>query len=1180
MLNIGKLGHDAAAYYLETVASGVEDYYLHAGEAPGQWVGAASLSLVLRGEVRGSDLMRLLEGHDPRSDRPLGRAQPGQERVPGYDLTFRAPKSVSLLFALGEGEVSREVRLGHEGAVRAALEYLELEAAFTRHRVEGRIVPVRADGFVAAAFQHRTSRAGDPLLHHHVVVANLVRDGEGRWGALDGRLIYAHAKTAGYLYQTELRAQLSRRLQVQWTSVIRGTAEVKGIPAEVIRAFSRRRGEILARMAERGESSAKAAQVATLDTRRAKDHGVKPAGLLPEWRARAAALGLTTEAIAATVERGDAAPQPLTDKVVASAHAELASSTGLTAHSSTFTRRDVVRALCERLGPSADAAAVERAADAFVATPTVVALRTMPAATEGRAVIRIASGRVVPSVPDECRFTTADMLATERQVIDGCVERNARARIAPDEREVTLQLANGLYVIERRAAPVPEAVVEATLRTSPSLSAEQREMVRQLTTSRDVVVMVRGHAGTGKTSALNACRHIWERSGRTVIGCSLSGRAAAELQASAGIESTTIDRLLLDLVDYRGELLPQGDGVLVVDEAGMVGTRLLARVLAAAEIANAAVVLVGDDRQLPEIDAGGAYRGLCECLGAVELVDNRRQREEWERQALVLLREGHSHEALATYVEHGRVVLGPSGDAVRARLVSDWWAAERSAGGDNVMVALRRADVRELNERARALRVAAGAVVGPTLHLPTGEFAAGDRVVTTRNRRGLGVVNGSRGTITSVDDRQRTVAVHLDGHRGNQSGALTVLPAEYLDAGHLSHGYALTGHKAQGMTADRAFVLGDEAIYREWGYVALSRGRAQNRLYVVAPELDPTDASGHGRIPPNQSESLTLAMIERALMDSTEQRLALREFEAVAGPLPAAALPPPPTPPKDLDDVALRAAAAAAQASLRHREPFPNLAEPNLVDSARTVTELRERHRHLTERRSRLEAGMEAARERLRATDGVLARRRHREERGWLRNDLSRGARDIADIDRQLPQFATRIGRIRDDRAAESGWYQRRADTAWRWRAIYDEACARIDRRVQAASAAPSIAGHAAPPPSFSAQWDWWSSAVEVERSRLWEDAHPPSSDIAGRSDAQHQRRAERVPALGKRAEAGDVLRGLDAAEDAAQRKRERHRRHAPPSYGYGHQRHLTGPCLDEPLAQQEHSVRGPRMAP
>ena len=169
MLNIGKLGHDAAAYYLETVASGIEDYYLHAGEAPGQWLGAGAGALALRGEVRAEDLRRILDGNHPGHATTLGNAQGGRERLPGYDLTFRAPKSVSLLFALGEGEVSREVKLGHEEAVRAALGYLEREAGFGRRRGEGGMVPVRGEGFVAASFQHRTSRAGDPLLHHHVL---------------------------------------------------------------------------------------------------------------------------------------------------------------------------------------------------------------------------------------------------------------------------------------------------------------------------------------------------------------------------------------------------------------------------------------------------------------------------------------------------------------------------------------------------------------------------------------------------------------------------------------------------------------------------------------------------------------------------------------------------------------------------------------------------------------------------------------------------------------------------------------------------------------------------------------------------------------------------------------------------------------------------------------------------
>jgi conjugative relaxase-like TrwC/TraI family protein len=1174
MLNIGKLGHDAATYYLETVASGVEDYYLHAGEAPGQWLGAGSDVLALRGEVRAEDLRRILDGNHPGNATALGNAQGGRERLPGYDLTFRAPKSVSLLLALGEGEVSREVKLGHEVAVRAALGYLEREAAFSRRRGEDGMVPVRGEGFVAASFQHRTSRAGDPLLHHHVLVANLVRDAEGRWGALDGRLIYGHAKTAGYLYQTELRVQLSRRLGVRWTPVVKGTADLKGISPAVIRAFSRRRSEIVARMAERGESSARAAQVAALDTRRAKDHEVKPEGLLPEWRSRAAALGLTADKLARVVGRSETVG-PVTDAAVAKAMTALAAPTGLTAHSSTFSRRDVVRALCERLGPGADAAALEHAADSFVATPAVMALTTVRAPAGGRAIVRVTSGRVVPAIPDECRFTTAEMLATERRVIVGCSRRNVQARqLATGPREVTTTAADGSQWVTRRPEHVPEEIVEGALRARPSLSDEQRAMVRRLTTSPDAVMMVRGHAGTGKTSALDACRHIWERAGRTVIGCALSGRAAAELQAGAGIQSTTIDRLLIDLVDHREELLPQGDAVIVMDEAGMVGTRLLDRLLTVADQRDATVILVGDDRQLPEIDAGGVYRALSERLAAVELVENRRQREEWERQALVLLREGRSQEAVAAYVEHGRVVLGPSGDCVRAHLVADWWAAQQTGDGDNVMVALRRADVRELNERARALRVAAGDVTGPTLGLPTGEFAVGDRVVTGRNRRALGVVNGSRGTLVAVDERERTVTMQLDGSRPSQPGRVTMLPAEYLDAGHLAHGYAITGHKAQGMTAERAFVLGDEAMYREWGYVALSRGRAENRLYVVAEDLDPRDDTGHGRIPPSSSERLTLRTIQDAWMETRGHQLALERFEAVAGKLPRPEEPPPPSPPESLDDRALVAAAKAAHTVIWHGEPFPTLAEPSLHDPARTAAELSERRRDLTERRAELEVKVATQRAQLAATEGPIARRRHRQQREDWQRDVWVCSRQLAGIEQHLPVVEARLTNIRNDQLALDGWYSRREEACWRWRELHDEAGIRIERRVQAAEAAPSSAGHPASPPSLSARSDWWGAAVELERSRLWEGAQPTDSDEAQRPE----RGDDAMLVSEKRPDVAAMLAQVNEAEEAAEQRSERQREQesewATDRYASHHAASWSAPKFE-----QEYSAhRGPSL--
>ena len=238
MLSIGRLGAASEDYYLAVVASGVEDYYLAEGEAPGRWLSEGGLALA--GEVEAEDLRALLAGRDPHSDDQLVPAPPGRPRTPGFDLTFSAPKSVSLLYALGDSEVQGQTIEAHERAVAAAIGYLEGHAAFLRRgRAGAQRVP--AVGLVAAGFRHRASRAGDPALHTHVLVANLGQDGAGRFGALDSRAIYRAAKTAGYLYQAELRHQLSTSLGVEWRPVTKGAAEIEGVPPEVIDAFSARR---------------------------------------------------------------------------------------------------------------------------------------------------------------------------------------------------------------------------------------------------------------------------------------------------------------------------------------------------------------------------------------------------------------------------------------------------------------------------------------------------------------------------------------------------------------------------------------------------------------------------------------------------------------------------------------------------------------------------------------------------------------------------------------------------------------------------------------------------------------------------------------------------------------------------------------------------------------------------
>jgi len=264
VLSLWKLsaGDAPERYYLEQVAQGQEDYYAGDGEAPGQWAGSGAGALGVGGRVEDHELKRLLQARDPSTGEQLRR--PIRDgAIAGFDLTFRAPKSVSILWGAGQADIAHEVREAHDRAVERALGYLEREACLARRGHGGR-EHVRGDGFVAAAFRHRASRASDPLLHTHVVVGNLTRGPDGRWTALDGRLLYRHAKTAGVLYQAELRGELVRRLGVEFGPVEHGCGDLTGVRREVIEHFSQRRAEIVEHMDAHGGRSAKAAQVAAL----------------------------------------------------------------------------------------------------------------------------------------------------------------------------------------------------------------------------------------------------------------------------------------------------------------------------------------------------------------------------------------------------------------------------------------------------------------------------------------------------------------------------------------------------------------------------------------------------------------------------------------------------------------------------------------------------------------------------------------------------------------------------------------------------------------------------------------------------------------------------------------------------------------------------------------------------
>src|SRR5690348_4447104 len=223
MLSIGKLVVGQQRYYEQQVAQGGDDYYSGRGEAPGEWAGAGAAALGLAGRVSAAQFNALIAGFDPR-DRSVLLRHGREPKVAALDLTFSAPKSVSVLFAVADEEVAGELVAAHEAAVRAAIGWIEDTAVFVRRGAEGR-VRLPGEGLIAAAYRHRMSRALDPQLHTHVVAANLTRGPDRRFTALFGAPIYQAAKTAGYLYQAHLRVEISQRLGLDWGPVRKGAAE-------------------------------------------------------------------------------------------------------------------------------------------------------------------------------------------------------------------------------------------------------------------------------------------------------------------------------------------------------------------------------------------------------------------------------------------------------------------------------------------------------------------------------------------------------------------------------------------------------------------------------------------------------------------------------------------------------------------------------------------------------------------------------------------------------------------------------------------------------------------------------------------------------------------------------------------------------------------------------------------
>jgi len=771
------------ADYYERAEFARDDYYAERGQVRGTWEGRGAEALGLAHEPGDGALGALLEGRDPTSGEDL----PGRRNRRGgnvaFDLTFAAPKGLSVLAAVGDEAVREAILSAYAEGVRAALNYLERRGCFVRRGHNGMRV-VRGEGFVGALYLHEMARSGDPHLHAHLVIANRVCGEDGRWTAPDMRPVFAEAKTAGFIAEAVARARLSEALGLEWEQTANGSIDLVAVPASVREHFSSRQAEIVELAHARGYSGAAAIEAIQRETRDRK-RVVSRERATAEWRARAAEHGFGDREIARTIGAARSRSPAAYIEGLRECRRRMENPAGLTQRASSFTRREVIQEIADAHPEGIDAHALERLADDFLAA------RCVPLTSAGAA-----AGRGY----EEARYTTPDMLDVETRLID-------TACAAP--------------IHPRLARPLQ---VERAIAARPSLGDDQAAAIRHLCSGEARTRLLEARAGSGKTFTLDAVREAYESSSVAVVGTAWQAQAAEVLQRDAGIASETT-ALILERAARGQEAIPAG-AVVICDEASTMPTRALERLVRVVASDGGRLILVGDRAQLPPVDAGGGFAAFCDRLGAVELTENRRQRTDLQRAVAEKLAEGRAGDAISLLAEHDRLRAFEDGADARRALMHSWAQTSLADPANAVIIAHDRREVRLLNEMARAELHRAGRLSDRRLVAEGREWAIGDRLLCRRNDYRLDVRNGTRGLVIGLDEREQALILWTD------DGREVALPAGYLR--HAEHGYAMTGHVSQGTTVERTYLLATpERGGREWAYVAGSRHRIDLEVYAI-----------------------------------------------------------------------------------------------------------------------------------------------------------------------------------------------------------------------------------------------------------------------------------------------------------------------------------------------------------
>jgi len=880
---------DGYRYLLKTVAVGdghrdmassLTRYYSEHGTPPGRWLGGGLPGLAGGGiaagdEVTEPQLRRLLgAGRDPETGQPLGLSyyrykkaaaridarvrdfpagldnadrteridaiqaeEHGRDRrrtVAGFDFTFSVPKSVSAVWAVADAGTQALLAQAHHEAIREVLDLIEREVAATRTGRNG-VAQLDVLGVIATAFDHWDSRASDPQLHTHVVIANRVQASDGKWRTLDGRPMHTAVVAVSEHYNAVLADHLARTFGLIWEQRDRGRDrnpawEIRGVPEDLIRAFSSRAGDIDAEKdrliaqyaAEHGRQPSprtviRLRQQATLSTRPEKTLRSLEE-LTAEWRERATAvLGQDAPTWAQQVTADNPkAPRLRADDLSAQELRQL----GQAVVAQVGTRRSTWRrwnlhaeasrqTMGLRFATARDRETVTGlivdAAEQASLTLTPPELASTPAAftrADGSSAFRPRHHAV---------YSSAAILEAEDRLL----------RLAADSTGPTVDLDSVAVALRRRG------------RKEVTLSEDQQRAVEQVAASGRVVDLLVGPAGTGKTTTLGALRQVWEaeHGPGSVTGIAPSAVAAEVLAADLGIATENTAKWLFEH-DCGTWALSAGQ-LLIVDEASLAGTLALDRLAAHAAETGAKILLAGDWAQLASVEAGGAFGLLARERGDVpELADVRRFTADWEKTASLGLRLGHTH-VLDDYAEHDRLHGGELDTILDTAYGA--WQADRAAGRSSLLIAETQELVTTLNTRARDDLILAGTVSPDGVALRDGTRAGtGDLVITRGNDRRLStgrgwVKNGDRWTVT---------AHHADGSLtvrriGSRFGGSIALPAAYVSA-NVDLGYASTVYRAQGSTVDTSHaVVHAPTMTRESFYVAMTRGRNSNTAYVA-----------------------------------------------------------------------------------------------------------------------------------------------------------------------------------------------------------------------------------------------------------------------------------------------------------------------------------------------------------